>query len=70
MSDQMRTRKALFKAALTNAGMTAKQWCERNDYSEGYLYQTFAGKHDAPPLLRRIDEFIAAHAPAAPASAA
>ena len=63
MRDSDRIRKALFKAALTNAGITAKQWCEQNDYSEGYLYQSLAGKHEAPPLMKKIDAFIAKHMP-------
>lgn len=58
------TRKARFRAALALAGMTAKEWCEQEGYSENHVYLYFAGRRDSMTLTRKMDAFIEQHLPA------
>lgn len=59
----MGSRRKAFKKALALAEKTAEQWCSDNGYSEGHLYQVFRGDRESPPMLAKIDAFIAKHLP-------
>ena len=58
------TRKARFRAALALAGITAKEWCELEGYSENHIYLFLAGRRDSAVLTGKMDAFIEQHLPA------
>lgn len=53
------SRKARWRAAIALAGTTAKEWCTEQGITEGHLYQVLRGDRESPPLLQKIDAFIA-----------
>lgn len=53
------SRKARFRAAVALARITAKDWCAEQDITEGHLYQVLRGDRPSPPLIAKIDAFIA-----------
>jgi hypothetical protein len=64
MDDSIETLKqmsrwAQFRAALKFAGITAKQWCEERDLTEGHLYQCLRGDRDTESTFALLDSFIA-----------
>lgn len=54
------SRRARFRAAISLAQTTAKEWCVEHDITEGHLYQVLRGTRQSPPLLEKVDAFIAA----------
>lgn len=52
------TRKKLFRVALANAGMTARQWCEKQGISNGHLSNVLAGDRESRTLVEKVDLFI------------
>jgi hypothetical protein len=61
MRQQGPTRKARFRAALALADITAKEWCEREGYSENHLYLYLRGDRESMPLTEKMDAFISEH---------
>lgn len=57
------TRKARFRAALALAGITAKEWCQQQGYSENHMYLFLAGRRDSLTLTQKMDAFIERHLP-------
>lgn len=55
------TRKQLFNAALAIAGLTAKQWGEREGVTSGHLSMILADKRANDGIARKIDAFIRKH---------
>ena len=54
-----KVRKALFKAALELADLTAEQWCDQHgDVTTPHLYRVLSGERESPPLESKIDAFI------------
>lgn len=53
------SRKARWRAAVALAGITAKDWCAGQNISEAHFYLVLRGKRESPPLLAKIDAFIA-----------
>lgn len=58
-------RRALFRAALALARITAKQWAVDNNVTETHLYAVLKGARESNPLTAKIDAFIAQHLPRA-----
>lgn len=55
------SRKALFRAALAIAGVTAKQWAESEGITGGWLSMVLNGREESITLTEKIDAFIAKH---------
>ena len=51
------SRKQLFRASLALAGMTAKQWAEREGIGHSYLSAVLAGRMVSKRLDEKIDAF-------------
>jgi transcriptional regulator with XRE-family HTH domain len=51
-------RKQLFRAALALAGITARQWAEREGISESYLSLVLNGKRESVAVTEKIDDFM------------
>jgi hypothetical protein len=52
------TRKRLFRAALGNAGLSARQWAEAQGLSDGHLSNLLSGTKENPSVIEKIDAFI------------
>jgi hypothetical protein len=52
------TRKARFRAALALAGMTVRDWCQQQGYSEPHVYLFLAGRRDSQTLTDKMEAFI------------
>ena len=50
-------RKQLFRAALALAGLTARDWAEREGISESYLSFVLNGKRESDALNEKINAF-------------
>jgi hypothetical protein len=59
MAKPKQSRKQLFRVALVQAGMTAKQWAAKHEISEGHLWQVLSGPRESASLTEKVDEFIA-----------
>lgn len=55
------SRKALFRASLAIAGLTAEQWAEREGVTAGHLSQVLSAKRESQTLTEKLDAFIAKH---------
>ena len=56
------SRKALFAAALVEAGTTANRWADEiGGVSSTQLYRTLADPRNSAPLTAKIDAFIRKH---------
>lgn len=51
-------RKALFRASLTLAGLTAEQWAEQVGITPGHLSQVLSEKRESRSLTDKIDAFV------------
>lgn len=51
------TRKARFRAALSLAGLLARDWAEENNISESHLSQVLDGKRVSKTLADKVDAF-------------
>jgi hypothetical protein len=52
------TRKRLFRAALGNAGLTARQWATTQGLSDGYLSNILSGTKENASIIEKVDQFI------------
>jgi hypothetical protein len=52
------TRKRLFRAALGNAGLTARQWAETQGLTSGHLSNLLSGTRENPEITQKVDQFI------------
>lgn len=59
MADTLIDRKARFKAALTRAEITLKQWAENEGITATHVHMVLAGVRQSASLLERIDSFAA-----------
>lgn len=50
-------RKARFRAALALAGLTQKEWAEREGVTASHLSRVLAGERDSGTLNNKIDAF-------------
>jgi hypothetical protein len=62
-------RAKAFKVAIVNAETTVLAFAEAADVTPGHLYKVLSGERQSPPLLEKIDAFIAQHTPAASSAA-
>lgn len=53
-------RRAEFKAAIALARTTVEQWCVDQGVTTGHLYQVLREQRESPPLVAKVDAFIAA----------
>lgn len=54
-------RKALFRASLVLAGMTAEQWAKQEGVTPGHLSQVLSEKRESRSLTEKIDAFVEKH---------
>lgn len=52
-------RRAEFKAAIAIARTTIGAWCYAHNVTTGHLYQVIRGDRESPPLVAKIEAFIA-----------
>lgn len=57
MADPMTERKARFKAALTRAKKTLKQWAEDEGVTPQHVHMVLSGVRESASLVERIDDF-------------
>ena len=55
------SRKALFAAALVEAGMSAPEFAAQVERSTTSLHRTLRDPSTSAPLTKKIDDFIAKH---------
>lgn len=55
------SRKALFAAALVEAGISAPQFAEQSGVSNSVLHRTLKGQMVSAPLMAKVDAFIREH---------
>lgn len=55
------TRKQLFRAALSIAGMTMRQWAEKHGVTDSHVAHVLAGDRESISLTAKMDEFIDKH---------
>ncbi len=53
------TRKARFQSALVRADMTQAEWAIANGMVREHLNRVLNGHFDSPPVIGKIDAFIA-----------
>lgn len=63
MTKAKTSRKQVFRAALAIAGLTARQWAEREGTSESYLSLVLNEKRESEALTQKIDTFARKHLP-------
>jgi hypothetical protein len=54
-------RKALFRATLALAGLTAEQWAAKEGVTAGHLSQVLSEKRESRTLTEKIDAFVLAY---------
>jgi hypothetical protein len=59
MAKPDKSRKARFRAALALAGLTARQWADREGITAGHLSQVLDGKRESAALCGKVDAFTA-----------
>lgn len=57
MAQTRTSRKQLFRAALAIAGLTAREWADREGTSESYLSLVLNGKRESEALTMKIEAF-------------
>jgi hypothetical protein len=63
-------RAIAFKAAIAyaraeNARYSALEFCREHGVTPGHLYKVLSGERQSPPLVEKVDAFIAKHVPTA-----
>ena len=53
------SRKARFKSALALSGMTAQDWCEKQEITYTHLYLVLRDDRQSKKLAATVDAFIA-----------
>lgn len=68
---EQKERRKRFRAALALAGMSAQEFADLKDVdvTASHLSLVLHGKRESPPLIAKVDAFVAKYLPEVPASA-
>ena len=66
----MQERSRRFHAALKLAGLSIAKWASAEGVTRGHVYQVLSGTRESPPLIQKVEAFIAEHLPTPASDAA